>query len=315
LPKGRIIRWGSAAYETEAALGYERAGVEKLGYSWRLWQAGRAQPPLDEAEALIVHSSIPVTAEVVRLFAGQMIITTTSGHDHIDLKACRQKGIYVVRLAQARRDAVVSFCLGAMFSLAHRLPHLMDAARGGHWARADLPEIKPFDLLGRTVAVVGLGVIGRRMATLLSDMGITVLGIDPFQKMAGVRNCTLAQALPVADVISLHCSLSESSVGLLGREELLKVKPGALLINTARGPVLDLEAAIELVQGGYLGGLAADVFDEEPFVELEKARIPGVLLTPHAAGYSLGLGRRVAAGVINVLKAWDTGQALPYRLT
>ncbi len=69
------------------------------------------------------------------------------------------------------------------------------------------------------------------------------------------------------------------------------------------------------MQGGYLGGLAADVFDQEPFVDLEKARIPGVLLTPHAAGYSLGLGRRVAAGVINVLKAWDTGQALPYRLT
>jgi len=315
LPKGRVIRWGSAAYETEAALGHERAGVEKLGYSWRLWQAGRAQPPLHEAEALVVHSGIPISAEVVRAFKGQMIITTTSGYDHIDLKPCRQKGIYVVRLAQARRDAVVSFCLGAMFSLAHRLPTFMDAARAGHWARPELPEIKPFDLLGRTVAVVGLGVIGRRMATMLSDMGITVLGVDPFQKMAGVRNCTLAQALPIADVITLHCSLSESSQGLLGREELLKVKPGAIVINTARGAVLDLDAAIELVKDGYLGGVACDVFENEPYGGLEKARIPGVLLTPHAAGYSIGLGRRVAAGVINVLKAWDTGQALPYRLT
>ena len=77
----------------------------------------------------------------------------------------------------------------------------------------------------------------------------------------------------------------------------------------------DMDAAIELVKDGYLGGVACDVIENAPYGGLEKARIPGVLLTPHAAGYSIGLGRRVAAGVINVLKAWDTGQALPYRLT
>lgn len=303
-----VLRWGQSAYETEADLALERDGAVALGLAWRLERA--STPANLDADVLVVTSGVRVTAEVLERFRGELVIATTSGFDHIDLDACRRRGVAVVRLPEARRDAVVEQALAQLVVLMRRLPALEQAARGGVWAREKLPELQPHGLRGSRIAVVGLGVIGRRIAEILGALGAEVLGVDPVGVPGHVRRCAIDEALRAADAVTLHCSLTESSRGLLSGERLSMLAPHAVVVNTARGEVLDVRAAVERVREARLAGLAADVFPVEPYPGLAAgAAVPGVVFTPHSAGYTVDLGRRVAQGVIGALTQWTRGEA------
>jgi phosphoglycerate dehydrogenase-like enzyme len=118
-----------------------------------------------------------------------------------------------------------------------------------------------------------------------------------------------------ADVVTLHCCLTADNRQMIDARALALMKPHAVLVNTARGPLLDVRAAADRVASGYLRGLAIDVFPEEPYPELAGlAAIEGVLLTPHAAGYTHDLGRRVADGVVKAFEAWSQGGVPEYPL-
>lgn len=311
----RAIRWGRSAYETDAALALEAEGLRALGLRWSL-HTGEL-PELQGARVLVVTSKVRLDRTALRRFPAslELVLTTTSGVDHIDLEACARSGLRVGRLPLARRDAVVEHVLAELLHHLRRLAPLQVAARRGEWARGRLPELAPVAIAGSTVAVVGLGVIGKRLAELLQAMGAEVLGVDPWRAVAGIEKVELDEALARARAVSLNCSLTPSSRGLFDRRRLRRLQPGAVLVNTARGELLDVAAAVELVRSGRLGGLSVDVFPEEPWSQLaQHSAVPGVRLSPHASGYTAGLGEAVARGVVESVRCWLRAGRLPHQV-
>jgi phosphoglycerate dehydrogenase-like enzyme len=309
-----VLRWGRSAYERDADRALETSLLGQLGV--RVLRHPSADVPtglLEESDALVVTSGVRVSRGVLERLGGPYVLTTTSGYDHIELKAARSLGKQVARLAGARRDAVVDTALGTAIELLRRHPAQYARAREGVWARGELPDLAPIGLAGATVAIVGFGVIGRRMAEVLEVCGAAVLGVDPAGVPAETPECSLEDALERADLVTLHCHLTDANRGMLGPRELDRMKETAVLVNTARGPLLDVEAAVQRVAAGRLRGLAVDVFPEEPYGRLGAlAQVEGVLLTPHAAGYTRDLGERVAHGVSRAIAAWKEGRGPEY---
>jgi D-3-phosphoglycerate dehydrogenase len=271
-------------------------------------------PSLGGVDVLVTTSGVRVTEDVLSQLSGKLVLTTTSGHDHIDGVAAARHGVTVARCPLARRDAVVAWSLAEGIAGMRRLGALHQAAADGRWARADLPALAPIGLADARVAVIGMGVIGQRMATVLATLGAEVLPVDP-RPIPGWRCVDLETALEVADWVTLHCALSPTSRGLIGARQLARLRPTAVVVNAARGDVLDLDAAVDAVRHGRLRALAVDVFPVEPWTSLRDAALPGVSFAPHAAGYTRDLGARVAAEVVDTLAAWASGAPLPHRVS
>ena len=295
----RVIRWGRAEYEVGDLQGLlpEHEVLELDG-----------ELPWEEADVLVVPSVRRVTAAVVgRLRRCRLVLTTTSGCDHLDLVALRNAGIPAARLPLARRDAVVHTTLGMMLSLTRRLPTFHEAALAGKWERARLHEIRA-TLLG-TVGVIGVGVIGSQMVKVLAPLSHRTLFNDPLLP----DSTPLERLLAESDVITLHCELTRETRGLLDDRRLDTLRPETILINTARGGLRDVQAAAARVRAGRLGGLGVDVFPEEP-TDLSALASPRVLVTPHASGWHPGLWADVRAGVRGAVRALAAGEAVPFRV-
>lgn len=310
-----VLRWGRSAYESDEALALEREAAHSLGLSWSVREDRSDPGDLRGVRALVTNSGVRVDDAVLERFSGSLVLTTTSGCDHIDLTAAKARGLPVARCPMARRDPVVEQSLGWLIALMRRSPALEGAARRGHWARADLVELGGRGLAGARILVVGAGIIGRRMHELLTLLGAEVLVAErPGVEVPGTR-VAIDEALPTVDAVTLHCGLTESSRGLMSAARLDQMAAHAVVVNTARGGVLDVEAAVERVRNGRLRGLAVDVFPEEPYAALAAgAAVPGVLFTPHASGYRHDLSQRVAHEVAETLAAWHRGEALPHPL-
>lgn len=306
----RVLRWGQSAYETDADLALERDAAHALGFSWSAHPDVHSVPDLEGIDLLVVTSKVQVSRDV--LAQVPRVLTTTSGYDHIDLDAAKALGVAIGRSPLARRDAVVEHALGALIMLGKRWPDQQRHAEQGSWCRAQLPEIGPLGLRGSTIFLIGLGVIGTKMAEVLRVLDCNVLGLDPRGVPEGVTPVTLEEGLSRCDAVSVHCSLTPSSDDLLDAAALELLQPEAVVVNTARGRSLDVVSAVAAVQQGRLRGLAVDVFPEEPWPALTAANTPGVLFTPHGAGYAPDLGERVAREVSDAMRALADGRPFPH---
>jgi phosphoglycerate dehydrogenase-like enzyme len=296
----KLVRWGWSEYETPDIPGLP-AGVEVIAVS------GSAAP-LEEADLLVVPSTVHVDAAAVsRLSRCRLVLTTTSGFDQLDLEALRRASIAVARLPLARRDAVVETALGMMLSLTRRLGRFQEAAQQGRWERPRLADYGA-TLLG-TVGVVGVGVIGSRMVEVLGALQARVLRCDPLL----ADGVPLATLLDESDVVSLHCELTAENRGMIGREQIRRMPSGAVIVNTARGALVDVEAAIEAVRDGHLSGIGLDVFPKEP-TDLSRYADPRIIVTPHAAGWSPSLGAKIAEGIVEATRALLEGREIPFRV-
>ncbi|MFZ5476324.1 MAG: NAD(P)-dependent oxidoreductase [Myxococcota bacterium] len=286
-----VLRWGQAEYE--------RAPLSGLPEGCEVVTAAGEDAPLEEAHVVVVPSVTKVTAaHVPRLARCKLVLTTTSGFDHVDVAAVQAAGIPVARLPLARRDAVVETALGMMLSLSRRLGSLGEAAQLGRWDRGRL-DAHGATLLGR-VGVVGVGVIGARMVEVLRALG------------AEVVECRRGEPVPYdVDVLTLHCGMEPANLRLVDPRRL---REGAILVNTARGKLLDVDAAVAAVRSGHLAGLGVDVFPTEP-AALSRWTHPRVILTPHAAGWHPRLGEMVSEGVAVAVRALLAGGPVPYALT
>jgi phosphoglycerate dehydrogenase-like enzyme len=311
-----VLRWGRSAYESDDALALEKAAAEALGWSWRLREE-RADPgDLGDVAALVTNSGVRVDAGVLDRLPGDLVLTTTSGWDHIDVEAAIARGVQVGRCPMARRDPVVEITLAWLLRLMRREPALDAAASDGRWARGDLVALGGRGLSGSTVLIVGAGIIGRRMGEVLELLGAETWWVEqPGVPVPGKR-VDLDKALPQVDAVTLHCGLTPTSQDLLSAARIARLPPHAVVINTARGRVLDVHAAVAAVAAGRLRGLGVDVFPVEPWPRLEEAAaIEGVILAPHAAGYRHDLSVRVADEVAAGLRAWTAGDPLPHGVT
>lgn len=202
------------------------------------------------------------------------------GLDSIDLALCRARGIPVCITPDPVAQPVAELTIGQIIALLRRLPRQDREIRAGQW------DLRQGGLLqGRTVGIVGLGRIGRRVAEVLRPFGVTLLGSDyrpdpAWAASVDLRYCALEDLLPASDILCLHFSWPITSPPLIGAAELARLKPGALLVNNARGHVLDYAALEAVLASGHLAGAALDVFPQEPY-HGPLCRFEQVLLSPH----------------------------------
>jgi phosphoglycerate dehydrogenase-like enzyme len=207
------------------------------------------------------------------------------GTDAIDLAAATEAGVAVTITPGANADTVADHTLALMLACSRRLLENDRAMRDGRWDRGG--TLSGSDLTGSTVGIVGLGSIGRGVAKRLGGFDATVLGADPRQvDEDGILQLPLEEVLGRSDVVTVHVPLLPTTRGLIGPAELRVVCPGAILINTSRGGVVDEDALVEALSDGRLAGAGLDVFSSEPPAGSPLLAMPNVVLSPHIAGIS-----------------------------
>ncbi len=311
-----VVRWGRSSYERGAALQRERHRVQELGLQCLQVEPDAPLSYLSGAHVLVVTSRQRVNGQVLGAIPGlELLLTTTSGYDHLDLQAARDLGIMVGRMPIARRDAVVEASLGLLLALLRDLPRMQRDARGGKWVRSQLPDRRIVRLESLNVGVVGLGVIGSRMVQVLDFLGANVITWDPSVELEGYQRMVPPRMFSQCRAVTLHCRLERGAAPVVDGRILAGARQDLILVNTARGGVLDLEAAVRALDESRIRGLAVDVFPREPYPDISAlAERPGVLVTPHAAGYHVGLADAITDELVLALEAWMKGREIPNRI-
>jgi phosphoglycerate dehydrogenase-like enzyme len=237
--------------------------------------------PFDVIVAMRERTPFP-RALLARLPRLRLLVTTGMGNVAIDLDAARERGI-VVSGTGGVVTATAELTWALILALARQIPREDRSVRDGGWQ-----ETVGIDLAGRTLGIVGLGRLGTRVARVAQAFEMETIAwsqnLDPaVAAAAGVSAVAdRDELLSRADVVTIHLRLSDRTRGLIGAEELARMKPGALLVNTSRGPIVDEPALIEALRSGRLAGAALDVFDVEPLPADHPLRtLPRTILTPH----------------------------------
>ena len=232
-----------------------------------------------------------------------------TGIDTIDVDAAKARGIAVKAATGANAAAVAEHAWALILACAKNVPALDKRMHEGHWDKA---THKSLELKGRTLGLVGLGAIGVRVAAVGQALGMRVLAHDPYAKAlpAGVENVALADLFAAADVVSLHCPLTPDNSNMIDAAALALMPDGAILVNTARGGLIDEAALLQALQNGKLRAAGLDSFCIEPFSgDHPLAHQPNVILSPHIGGVTsdayVGMGTAAAANVLAVLAMLD----------
>ena len=218
------------------------------------------------------------------------------GTDSIDLEAATRAGVVVTVTPGANQETAADHTLALILGALRRLVEHDGSVRRGEWRRGG--DLTGWDLHDTTVGLIGYGGIGRAVARRLRAFEAHVLVADPALDAApdpGVELTTLPALLRRADVVSLHLPLTEASAGLIDAAALAAMRPGAVLVNTSRGGIVDEPALVDALRSRRLRGAALDVFAEEPAVPAELLAMPNVLLTPHVGGLSVRSIERMTA--------------------
>ena len=238
------------------------------------------------ADALIVQWA-PVAAAALEAAPQCRFISRLGiGYDMIDVAAATERGVAVANTPDYCVDEVVAHTLAMALGLLRGLGRFDAAVRGGQWSAA-LPYPRACRPSETTIGVIGAGRIGARVATQAQALGFGVLACDPYATEAGVPLTTLEDLLRRSDLVTLHAPLTAETRHLVRAETLGLMRPGAMLVNTCRGGLVDEAALAEALREGQLAGAALDVFETEPLPGASPLRsLPNVLLSPHAAWYS-----------------------------
>jgi phosphoglycerate dehydrogenase-like enzyme len=233
-----------------------------------------------------------------RVFAAcphlRLISVWGTGMDHVDLAAAARHGVAVTNTPGVSAISIAEHALALLLAVARRIPQLDAATRRGEWPRGESVELH-----GKTCGIVGLGAIGRRFARIAAGIGMRVIAwtMHP-QPEPGVEFVELDDLYRSSDVVSIHLRLSPATEGFIGPRQLALMKPTAILINTARGAIVDEVALINALAAGRIAGAGLDVFSTEPLpADHPLAQLPNVVMTPHCAGITpeaLEAGLRMA---------------------
>ncbi len=228
-----------------------------------------------------------------------------TGIDNIDSAAAKARGVVVRAAAGANAPAVAEHTWALILACAKGVVPLDARMREGHW---DKSTHKSLELKGRTLGLVGLGAIGRMVATTGSALGMRVVAYDPFASSfpAGIESVTLEQLFASADVVSLHCPLTAENKNMINATSLASMRDGAIVVNTARGGLIDEAALADALRSGKLRGAGLDSFQVEPFTPGHAfVGLPNVVLTPHVGGVTadayIGMGTGAAQNILDEL--------------
>jgi D-3-phosphoglycerate dehydrogenase len=269
---------------------------------------------LAESAALIVRSRTRVTADLLdRGRQLQLVARAGIGVDNIDVAAATDRGILVINAPQGNVRSTAEHTIALLFALARRITDADRAVRDGRW-RAGYEGMQ---LAGKQIGVIGAGKVGRQVASMGAALGLQVVAHDPYLdrrawEALGIPGVSLAELLATSDIVTLHVPFSAETAGLLGAAEFAAMKPGALLINCARGGLVDEDALADALSRGALGGAALDVFDKEPPIDSPLLSAPNLIVTPHVAASTREAQAQVSTEIAEQVVDFFAGRPVAY---
>lgn len=243
-----------------------------------------------------------------------LILVAATGTNNVDLPAARAQGITVCNCQGYGTPSVAQHTLALLLALATRLCDYRQAVAEGRWAQASqfcLLDFPIVELEGKTLGLLGHGELGGAVARLAEAFGMRVLSGQVPGRPARADRLPLDELLPQVDALTLHCPLNERTRHMLGARELALLKPGALVVNTARGGLIDEQALADALRSGHLGGAATDVLSTEPPVAdnpLLAADVPRLIVTPHSAWGAVEARQRIVGQLAENAQAFLAGQ-------
>jgi (S)-sulfolactate dehydrogenase len=252
-------------------------------------------------DAIIVRNRTQVRAELLAALKKCKVVGRLGvGLDNIDVSACEAMGLKVIPATGANALSVAEYVIAsAMLLLRGAFASTLEVA-AGQWPRNALSNGR--ETAAKTLGIIGFGSIGQTTAKIAKALGMQVMAYDPmmtsdapaFAQM-GVQAATLDQVITQADVVTLHVPLVDGTRGLFNAQRIARMKRGAVLINTSRGHIVDVQAVVQSLKSGHLKGAALDVFDEEPMkAQPSLEGCPGLILTPHISGVTFEANERVS---------------------
>lgn len=259
---------------------------------------------------IIVLSNIKLTREVIEKCPKlKYICVAFTGVDHIDLECCKEKGIKVSNCAGYSTSAVADLVFGLVISLARNINQCDSATRDGKTKS----NLVGFELEGKKFGIIGLGAIGMRVANIAKAFGCDVYYYSKTKKdVEGIKYLQKDELLQLCDIVSLHVPSNDSTRGMISENEFKLMKKNCLLINCARGPVVDTKALIDALNNGEIKAAGIDVFDKEPPLDINNPllKTKNSLLTPHVAFASDGAFLKRADIVADNIKAYISNQQI-----
>lgn len=272
---------------------------ERVGLS-----SGALEAMIGDYDAVVVRSTTRLGAQ--QLAAARrlrVIVRGGVGTDNIDMGAAASRGIAVLNTPGAPTVSVAELALGHLLALARRIPQADAALKAGEWPKKAFSD--GIELAGKTLGVIGMGRIGGALARRAAAFDVVVIGSDkalaPSGRSEGLALLPLDELLPRVDFVSIHTPPNEDGSAVIGRDEIARMKNGVLLVNCARGGVVDEDALLAALESGKVRGAALDVFDEEPPTDLRLARHPRVVCTPHLGASTREAQTRVGTEIARIL--------------
>ncbi|MEP7027535.1 MAG: hydroxyacid dehydrogenase [Candidatus Eisenbacteria bacterium] len=267
-------------------------------------------------QALLVRGTTKVTADVLaRAKTLKVVARAGAGVDNIDAVAAQLHGVAVYNAPGANAVSVAEHTWGLIFAALRHIPEADATTHAGKWEKS---RLMGHEVSGRTLGVLGLGWVGREVARVGVALRCRVLGYDPDPaaggELVGVERVDLESIFTQADIVSLHAPLLPATRHVANHERMSRMKPSAILINAARGGLVDEDALCDLLEAGKLGGAGLDVFEHEPPGEHRLFARPNVVLTPHLGGSTAEAQERAAVAAARAVCAFLAGETPPGRV-
>jgi glyoxylate reductase len=275
-----------------------------------------------DADALLSMLSDPITARVLDACPRLKIVAQCAvGYENIDLEAAQARGVAVTNTPGVLTEATADMAFALLLAVARRLREADQYVRDGRFKRWETMVLLGTELYGKTLGIVGLGRIGAAVARRALGFGLRVCYYNrrranlTVERLVGAQHVPFETLLEESDFISLHCPLNDYSRHLMGEQAFSRMKPTSILINTARGPVVDEAALVAALDGGLIAGAGLDVFEAEPAVHPGLFDHPRVVLAPHLASATVETRTAMARLCAEAIQAALEGASeIPYRV-
>ena len=272
---------------------------------------------IGDADIVLINKS-PINEKILNACPNiKLVCVLATGYNVVDCEATKKRGIPVCNVPDYGTAAVAQFTFAMLLDLCHKVAHHAQTVRDGKWCACpdfcywDTPQM---ELAGKTMGIIGFGRIGRAVGKIANAFGMNVIAYNRSQceegKMIG-SYVNFEELLAKADIISLHCPLTAENTGMINRDTLAKMKDGAILINTARGPLVDETAVTAALEAGKLRGYACDVISAEPMKEDNPLKsAPNCIVTPHMAWAPIESRKRIQDCTEHSIKAFLAGSPI-----
>ncbi|MEV5962140.1 phosphoglycerate dehydrogenase [Kribbella sp. NPDC051952] len=295
------------------------ATVEALGPDFEIRHtngADRAEliPAIADVDAILIRSATKVDAEALAAAKRLKVVARAGvGLDNVDVKAATQAGVMVVNAPTSNIVSAAELAVALLLAAARRVPAADQSLKNGEWKRSKYSGVELFE---KTVGIVGLGKIGVLVAQRLAAFGMNVIAYDPYVQAGraaqmGVRLATLDELLSASDFISVHLPKTPETIGLIGDEELHKVKPEVIIVNAARGGIVDEQALYSALKEGRVAAAGLDVFAKEPCTDSPLFEFENVVATPHLGASTDEAQEKAGIAVAKSVRLALSGELVP----